>query len=113
MKTNQLIFTVLGSICLASHASSGQIEQWDINEIKPGVTTEIDLAQRFGPADTRVVDSRGDRLLHWNKLGAPPLQGYLPLIGNWLGELDVSWLDLWVQVRANGRVEHYVSNVHQ
>jgi hypothetical protein len=53
MKTNQLIFTVLGSICLASHASSGQIEQWDINEIKPGVTTEIDVAQRFGPP-TRV-----------------------------------------------------------
>ena len=107
MKTNQLIFTVLGSLCLTSHASSGQIEQQDINEIKPGITTETDLAHRFGPADTCVVDIRGNRLLHWTKLGAPPLRGYLPIIGPWLGELNVSWQDLWAQVRANGRVEHY------
>ena len=85
MKTNQLIFTVLASFWLASHASSGQIEQQDINEIKPGITTETDLAHRFGPPDTRVVDTRGDRLLHWTKLGAPPLQGYIPIIGPWLG----------------------------
>ena len=113
MKINQLIFTMLGSLCLASHASSCQIEQQDLNEIKAGITTEIDLAHRFGPPDTRVVDTRGDRLLHWTKLGAPPLQGYLPIIGPWLGVLDVSWLDLWVQVRANGRVEHYMCKIHQ
>src|SRR5207237_6837177 len=105
MKTNQLIFTVLGSLCLASHASSGQIEQQDINEIKPGITTEIDLAHRFGPPDTRVVDTRGDRLLHWTKLGAPPLRGYLPIIGPWLGVLAVSWLVPCVPGRANGRRE--------
>ena len=113
MKTNQLIFTVLGSLCLASHASSCQIEQQDLNEIKAGITTEIDLAHRFGPPDTRVVDTRGNRLLHWTKLGAPPLRGYLPIIGPWLGVQDVSWLDLWVQVRANGRVEDYSYKIHQ
>jgi hypothetical protein len=114
MKTNQLIFTVLASLCLVSHASSGQIEQQDINEIKPGITTEIDLAHRFGPPDTHVVETpRGDRLLHWTKLGAPPLQGYLPIIGPWLGGLNVSSLDLWVQVRANGRVAHYMCKIHQ
>src|SRR5947208_15315162 len=112
MKTNQLIFTVLGSLCLASHASSGQIEHQDINEIKPGITTEIDLAHRFGPPDTRVVDTRGDRLLHWTKLGAPPLRGYLPIIGPSLGERNVSWLALWVDVRANGRAEHYMCKIH-
>jgi hypothetical protein len=79
MKINQLIFTVLASLWLASHASSGQIEQQDINEIRPGITTETDLARRFGPPDTRVVDTRGDRLLHWTKLGTPPLRGYIPL----------------------------------
>jgi len=113
MKINQLIFTVLGSLWLASHTSSGQIEQQDINAIKPGITTETDLARRFGPPDTRVVDTRGDRLLHWTKLGAPPLRGYLPIIGPWLGVADVSWLDLWVQVRANGRVDHYMCKIHQ
>jgi hypothetical protein len=114
MKINQVILTVLGSLCLASHASSCQIKQQDINEIKPGITTEIDLDHRFGPPDTRVVDVRGDRLLHWNKLGAPPLLGYLPIIGPWLpASWDVSSLDLWVQVRANGRVEHYMCKIHQ
>jgi hypothetical protein len=114
MKTNQLIFTVLGSLCLASHAPSGQIEQQDINEIKPGITTEIDLVHRFGPPDTGVVDMRGDRLLHWIKLGAPPPLGYIPIIGQWFpASWDVSWLDLWVEVRANGRVAHYTCTIHQ
>jgi hypothetical protein len=113
MKTNQLIFTVLASLWLASHASSGQIEQQDINEIKPGITTESDLVRTFGPPDTSVADIRGNRLLHWTKLGAPPLRGYLPIIGPWLGVLDVCWLNLWVQVRANGRVEHYMYKSHQ
>ena len=114
MKINQLIFTVLGSLCLASHASSCQIQQQDLNEIKPGITTEIDLVHRFGAPDTRVVDVRGNRLLHWNKLGAPPLQDYIPIIGNWLSaSLDVSWLDLWVEVRANGRVDNYMYKFHQ
>ena len=113
MKTNQLLFTVLGSLCLASHASSGQIEQQDINEIKPGITTEIDLAHRFGAPDTRVVDVRGNQVLHWSKLGVPPLRSYLPIIGPWLDVQDVSWLDLWVQVRANGRVDNYMYKFHQ
>jgi hypothetical protein len=107
MKANQLIFTVLASLCLTNHASSGQIEQQAINEIKPGITTETDLVHRFGPPDTRVVDIRGNRVLHWIKLGAPPLRGYLPVIGPWLGVQNVSWQDLWAQVRANGRVEYY------
>ena len=113
MKINQLIFTVLASLWLASHASSDQIEQQDINEIRPGITTETDLARKFGPPDTGVVDTRGNRLLHWTKLGAPPLRGYIPIIGPWLGVADVSWLDLWVQVRANGRVDHYMCKIHQ
>jgi len=113
MKTNQLIVTVLGSLCLASHASSGRIEQQDINEIKPRITTEIDLVRRFGPPDSRLVDTRGDQLLHWTKLGPQPFQDYLPIIGNWLADLDVSWLDLSVQVRANGRVANYMCKIHQ
>ena len=113
MKINQLIFTVLASLWLASHASSDQIEQQDIHQIRPGITTETDLARKFGPPDTGVVDTRGNRLLHWTKLGAPPLRGYIPIIGPWLCVADVSWLDLWVQVRANGRVEHYMCKIHQ
>ncbi len=113
MKINQLIFTVLGSLCLASNASSGWIEQQDINEIKPGVTTEIDLVHRFGPPDSRLVDTRGDQLLHWTKLGPQPFQDYLPIVGNWLADLDVSWLDLSVQVRTNGRVANYMCKIHQ
>ncbi len=114
MKINQLIFIVLGSLCLASHASSCQIQQQDLNKIKPGITTEVDLVHRFGAPDTRVVDVRGNRLLHWTKLGAQPLQDYIPIIGNWLSaSLDVSWLDLWVEVRANGRVDNYMYKFHQ
>jgi hypothetical protein len=60
------------------------------------------------------VDVRGNRLLHWNKLGAPPLQDYIPIIGNWLSaSLNLSWLDLWVEVRANGRVDNYMYKFHQ
>lgn len=104
---------MLGSLCLASHASGGQIEQQDINEIKPGITTETDLAHRFGPPDTRVVDTRGNRSLKWIKVGAPSLKGYLPIIGPWLDDLDVPWQDLRVQVRADGRVRHYMCKIHQ
>ena len=113
MKTRQLISILLGSLCLASHASSGTIEQQDIDEIKPGITTEADLVHKFGPPDTRVIDTRGNRVLNWIKLGAPPFQGYLPIIGPWLGELDAPWQDLWVQVRANGRVQHYMCKINQ
>jgi hypothetical protein len=113
MKINQLIFTVLGSLCLASHAFSCQIEQQNLNQIKRGITTEIDLVHSFGSPDSRLVDVRGNRLLHWNKLDAPPLRGYLPIIGPWLGVQDVSWLDLWVQVRANGTVDNYMYKFHQ
>jgi hypothetical protein len=53
-------------------------------------------------------------VLHWNKLGAPPLLGYLPIIGQWLpASWDVSSLDLWAEVRANGRVAHYMCKIHQ
>ena len=113
MKINQLIFSVLGGLCLASQAPSCQIEQQDLNAIKPGITTEIDLIRRFGAPDTCLADTRGSRLLHWNKLGTPPPRGYLPIIGPWLGVLDVSWLDLSVQVRANGRVDNYMYKFHQ
>ena len=40
---------MLGSLCLASHASSSQIEQQDINEIKPGMM--ICLEGYFGAED--------------------------------------------------------------
>src|SRR5438094_8713886 len=72
MKTNQLIFTVLGSLCLASHAPSSQIEQQDINEIKPGITTETDLARRFSPTDVVVGDAGSKPWLHRPKPCAPP-----------------------------------------
>lgn len=113
MKRSQLTLAVLTSLCLTSFASIGQIEQRNVGAIVLGITTETDLVHTFGPPDTRVVDTHGNRLLHWTKLGNPPAQSYIPIVGPWLGELDVQWQDLWVQVRANGRVEHYTCKIHQ
>ena len=55
MKMIQTILAVLASLCLTSRAFSGLIEQQDLNQIRPGNTTEIDLAHMFGPPDTRTA----------------------------------------------------------
>ena len=104
---------MLGSLCLTSYASSGPIEEAQIEHIKPGVTTETDLVHAFGPPDSRVVDSQDNRLLHWTKSNTPPIQSYIPIIGPWLGGLDIEWQDLWVEVRANGSVQHYSCKIHR
>ena len=55
MKTIQVILAVLASLCLTSRAFSGLIKQHDLNQIRRGSTTEIDLVHMFGPPDTRTA----------------------------------------------------------
>jgi len=110
MKTTQPILAVLASLCLTSHASCGLITQQDLNLIRPGNTTEIDLVHMFGPPATRTVQEDGKKSLNWFESSAAPPQSYIPIVGPWLVRLDARVQQLSVLVGANGRVERY--NMH-
>jgi len=108
MKTIQAILAVLASLCLTSRAFSGLIKQQDLNQIRRGSTTEIDLVHMFGPPDTRTVEGDGKKSLNWFKSSAAPPQSYIPIIGPWIVRLDARVQQLFVSVAANGRVERYI-----
>lgn len=108
MKMIQTILAVLASLCLTSRAFSGLIKQQDLNQIRPGNTTEIDLAHMFGPPDTRTVEGDGKKSLNWFKSSAAPPQSYILIVGPWIVRLDARVQQLYVLVAANGRVERYI-----
>ena len=110
MKMIQTILAVLASLCLTSHASCGLITQQDLNLIRPGNTTEINLVHMFGPPDTRTVQEDGKKSLNWFESSAAPPQSYIPIVGPWIVRLDARVQQLYVLVAANGRVERY--NMH-
>ena len=108
MKMIQPILAVLASLCLTSRASSGLITQQDLNLIRPGNTTEIDLVHMFGPPATRTVEEDGKKSLNWFESSAAPPQRYIPIVGPLLVRLDARVQQLSVLVGANGRVERYI-----
>jgi hypothetical protein len=108
MKTIQPIVAVLAGLVLTSCASSGLIAQQDLNQIRPGNTTEIDLVQMFGPPDTRTVEEDGKTSLNWFKCSSAPPESYIPAIGPWITRLDARVQQLYVSVARNGRVARYV-----
>jgi hypothetical protein len=107
MKTIQPILAVLASLILTSCASSGLIAQQDLNYIRPGNTTEIDLVHMFGPPDTRTVEEDGKTSLNWFKCSSAPPESYIPVVGQWIAPLDARVQQLYVLVATNGRVARY------
>ena len=113
MKMIQTILAVLASLCLTSRAFSGLIAQQDLNQIRPGNTTEIDLVHMFGQPDTRTVEGDGKTSLNWFKCSAAPPQSYIPIVGPWITRLDARVQQLFVSVAVNGRVERYIMSDSQ
>jgi outer membrane protein assembly factor BamE (lipoprotein component of BamABCDE complex) len=92
--------------CAAQHSS---ITSSAVAQIRPGITTEADLVQLFGPPDTRLSTFQGDTSMDWfRSLGANPAT-YIPLVGQFLGGLDLEVQQLSVQIGRNGRVKKYTT----
>lgn len=104
----KLFVAALLTCCLTSYASTGHsITQPKVNQIRPGYTTEADLDQLFGPPTTRSTDIYKTTALNWIRSERPGLPGYLPLVGQFLGGLDVEVQQLSVELRADGRVRSF------
>jgi outer membrane protein assembly factor BamE (lipoprotein component of BamABCDE complex) len=107
MKTKLFAAAFLAS-CLTSGASFGHsITQSKVNQIRPGYTTEADLVRLFGPPIIRSTDIYKTTSLDWFRSAGPGLPAYLPLVGSFLGGLDVELQQLSVELRADGRVRSF------
>jgi outer membrane protein assembly factor BamE (lipoprotein component of BamABCDE complex) len=107
MKITLLVATLL-TFCLSSNASFGRsITQAKVDQIKLGYTTEADLVRLFGPPITRSTDIYRTTALDWIRSVPPGPQAYLPLIGSFLGGLDVEVQQLSVQLGPDGRVRSF------
>lgn len=99
----RLLLAGLVAACLTSCASD-QITQAKLNQIRPGLTTEADLVQLFGNPDTQLSTYNGTTTLDWIRSEGPPLYGYLPLIGQDIGGMDLDVQQLTVIVAPNRTV---------
>lgn len=108
MKTKFLVTAILFSSCLTSWGwFPPSITQEKINQIRIGQTTEADLVQLFGRPTTRFTDLSHSIALDWfRSIPMPPL-GYLPIVGQFLGGLDVEAQQLSVVLSPGGRVVRY------
>ncbi len=107
MKIRNLFATLL-VLCLASCASQySSITPSAVNQIRPGITTEADLLQLFGPPDTRLSTIQGVTSLVWFRSLGPNPAGYLPVFGQFMGGLDLEVQQLSVLVSRSGRVTSY------
>ena len=108
MKTKILVSAILISSCLTSWAwAPRSITQANVNQIRIGQTTEAELVQLFGAPTTRSVDLRHLISLSWFRSVPMPIPAYLPLIGQFLGGLDVEAQELSVVLAPDGRVLRY------
>lgn len=107
MKNRFLILACL-ALGLTSCASYHPvIKQSAVRQIRPGVTTEANLLALFGPPDTRVGSYEGGTNLTWfRSVGSGPA-GYAPIIGQFIGGLDLEVQELIVLLDPNGRVRSY------
>ena len=104
----KLLVAALLAFCLTSGASFGHsITQAKVDQIRPGYTTEADLVKLFGPPITRSTDIYKTTSLDWIRSAPPGPQAYLPLIGSFLGGLNVEVQQLSVQLGADGRVSSF------
>jgi hypothetical protein len=108
MKTKILIVAILISSCLTSWAwFPKSITHAKVNQIRVGQTTEADLLRLFGRPATRTVDLGHYTALDWFRSVPPPPSGYLPVIGSFLGGLNVRGKQLYVILSPSGRVVRY------
>ena len=108
MKTKILVVALLLSSCLTSWAwFPRSITQQKVDQIRIGQTTETDLLHLFGTPTTRFVDLRHLTSLDWFRSVPMPVTGYLPLIGQFLGGLNVEAQQLSVVLGPDGRVLRY------
>ncbi len=108
MKTKFLVVAFLLSSCLTILASYPRtITQENVNQIRPGQTTEKDLVNLFGIPTTRFVDLDHNTAIDWFRSVPPPTQSYIPFFGFCLGGLDVEAQQLTVVLSPGGKVIRY------
>jgi hypothetical protein len=108
MKTKTLVCAILIFSGLTSWAwFPPSITQRKINEIRIGQTTEADLVHLFGTPTTRSIDLAHNITVDWFRSVPAPPQSYIPLIGSFLGGLDVDAQQLSVYLSPSGRVVRY------
>ncbi len=107
MKIQHLFAGLLALSCLTSYASQKAITQPAVNQIRAGTTTEANLRQLFGAPDTWLTTNRGVSSLNWFRSLGPKPGGYVPVLGEALGGLDLEVQQLSVVIGASGRVQSY------
>jgi outer membrane protein assembly factor BamE (lipoprotein component of BamABCDE complex) len=108
MKSKFLVAALLLSSCLTVLASYPRtITQENVNQIRPGQTTEADLVNLFGIPTTRFVDLEHYTAIDWFRSVPAPAQSYIPVIGYCLGGLNVEAQQLTVILSPGGRVVRY------
>jgi hypothetical protein len=115
-KPAQIINSLLAVVmltCLTNNAIAGRsINQAKVNQITPGLTTEEDLVRFFGPPTTKTVCPPGETTLDWFYVRPISAQNYIPVIGPALGGTHVKAWELWVVLRTDGSVKHYIAYGH-
>lgn len=105
----RILFAVLLAVGFTSCASyEGAIKQTEVHRIQPGATTEADLVKLFGRPDTRLEAHYGAQVqLDWFRSVPFGPGGYVPILGQFLGGLDLDVQQLTVVLDRNGRVLNY------
>jgi hypothetical protein len=105
MKTKLFAVAILlVASCLTTWAYPPMITQAKLNQIRIGQTTEADLVALFGTPTTRMVDIRRQVEVDWFRTKPMPAAGYVPLIGSFIGGLDIEAQQLHVLLSPAGRV---------
>jgi hypothetical protein len=99
----QIVLAAAAVLCLTSCASY-EITQAKINQVRKGVTTESDLIQLFGPPDTEWSAFHGNTSIDWFRSEGPSVAGYLPVVGQFTGGLDLNVQQLSIVIGVDGRV---------
>lgn len=113
MKTKLLATAILISSCLTTMAFPPMITEQKVSQIRIGQTTEADLVHLFGAPTTRMTDIQHQVALDWFRSRPIPWQGYLPLIGSFVGGLDVEAQQLYVLLAPNGTVLRFEASSSQ
>lgn len=108
MKTKFLVCALLLSTCLTSWAwFPPAITRARLAQIRAGQTTEADLVHLFGTPTTRTTDLAHYITIDWFRSVPAPPQSYIPLIGSFLGGMNIDAQQLSVFLTPGGRVVRY------
>ncbi len=108
MKTKLLVCALLFLSCLTSWAwFPPAITQAKLSRIQVGQTTEVDLVHLFGTPTTRSTDLAHRITIDWFRSVPAPAQSYIPLIGSFLGGMNIDAQQLRVVLSPDGRVIQY------